>query len=164
MTPYLATLEKPQNLIASCSNGTACVIFFPYAPELTEAEWEKIDAASRIRFFLYACPDAPVPPGQSGGDGRFEDYYSVASVRSAIDRSTYICTEILPVQKRSRQGLVKALMDLAAKACSDDHRCAVLVVTDRNFSGDNSALTRPPSRPTPHDWAVAPSLKATPKN
>lgn len=142
MTPYLTMLKKPENLIA-VRNGTACVIVFPYTPELTEAEWEKIDAAHRIRFFLYAVSDAPVPPGQSGGGGKFEDYYPVASVRSAIDRSTYVCTEKLPVQKRSRQGLVKALMDLAAKACSDDHRCAVLGVTDRPSLVDDRALYRP---------------------
>jgi hypothetical protein len=142
VTPYLATLKKPKSLIAF-SNGTACVIFLPYTPELTEAEWEKIDAAHRIRFFLYAVSDAPVPPGQSGGGGKFEDYYPVASVRSAVDRSTYMCSELLPARQRSRRGLVKALMSLAAKACSDDHRCAVLGVTDRPSLVDDRALYRP---------------------
>lgn len=152
MTPYLATLEKPQNLIAFCRNGTACVVFFPYAPELTKAEWDKIDAARRIRFFVYASSHAPVPPRQSSV-GKFEDY-PVASVQSAIDRSTYMCSEILPVQNRSRQGLVKALMNLAAKACSDDHRCALLAVTDRPSFVDDYAAYRP------HHLAVAPSLKS----
>jgi hypothetical protein len=143
MTPHLTTLKQPSNVVSFLENGTACVIFYPYTPELTESEWEKIDAARRIRFFLYACSDAPVPPGQSGGGGKFEDYYPVASLRSAIDRSTYMCSEILPVRQRSRQGLVKALMDLAAKACSDDHRCALLGVTDRPSLVDDRALYRP---------------------
>ena len=140
--PHLTTLKQPENLIAFCRNRTACVVFLPYAPELTESEWEKIDAARRIRFFLYACSDAPVPPGQSGGGGKFEDYYPVASVRSAVDRSTYLCSEILPLRQRSRQGLVKALMNLAAKACSDDHRCAALAVTDRPSLVDDYAVYR----------------------
>ena len=144
MTPYLKTLKKPENLIAVSRNGTACVILFPYTPELTEAEWERIDAARRIRFFLYAVSDAPVPsvPPVRCRVGKFEDYYPVASVRSAIDRSTYMCAEILPVRQRSRQGLVKALMDLAAKVCSDDHRCAILGVTDRPSLVDDRALCR----------------------
>jgi hypothetical protein len=134
---------SPTNVVSLLENGTACVIVFPYTPEFTEAEWEKIDAAHRIRVFLYACSDAPLPSGQTGSGGKLEDYYPVASVRSAIDRSTYICSEILPARQRSRQDLIKALMNLAAKACSDDHRCALLCVTDRSFVGDDCALYRP---------------------
>jgi hypothetical protein len=137
-----APAAPPVNVVSLLAEGTACVIFYPYAPELTEAEWERIDAARRVRFFVYACPDAQVPPGQTAG-GKFEDCYPAASVRSAVDRSTYMCSENLPVRQRSRHGLVKALMDLAAKACSNDHRCVVLAVTDRPFVGDDRALYRP---------------------
>ncbi|MCS3929604.1 hypothetical protein M2175_004635 [Bradyrhizobium elkanii] len=134
---------RPDNIISFLENGTACVMFFPYAPELTESEWKRIDAAPRIRFFMYACSDAQVPPGQSGGGRKFEDYYPVASVRSAVDRSTYMSSEILPVRERSREGLIEALMNLAVRACSDDHRCAVLTVTDHLSLVDDYAVYRP---------------------
>ncbi|MGY4428457.1 hypothetical protein ACVWWO_000934 [Bradyrhizobium sp. F1.13.1] len=146
MTLALMPETRPTNVVSFFENGTACVIFFPYAAELTEAEWKRIDAAPRIRFFLYACSDAQVPPGQSGRYGEFEDYYPVASVRSAVNRSTYMCSEILPARQRSRAGLVKALMNLAAKACSDDHSCAVLAVTDRQSLVDDYAVYRPHPR------------------
>lgn len=141
MTPIPET--RPANVVSFLENGTACVIFFPFALELSESEWEKIDAARRIRFFAYACSDAQVPPGLTGGGGKFEDYYPVASVRSAVNRSTYMCSELLPIRQRSHQGLVKALMNLAARACSDDHRCALLAVTDRRSLVDDYAVYRP---------------------
>ncbi|KJC37501.1 hypothetical protein UB31_35380 [Bradyrhizobium sp. LTSP849] len=146
MTLGLIPEIRPANVVSFLENGAACVIFFPYAPELTEYEWEKIDAARRVRFFLYACSDAQVPPGGSGVGGSFEDYYPVTSVRSAVNRSTYMRAEILPVQKRSRQGLIEALMSLAAKVCGDDHRCALLGVTDRPSLVDDYALCRPHPR------------------
>src|SRR5258705_6048845 len=102
MTPHLTTLKQPSNVVSFLENGTACVVFFPYARELIKSEWERIDAARRIRFFLYACPDAPMPPGQSGGGGRFGDYYPGVNVRSAIDRTTYMFIGILAVPKRFR--------------------------------------------------------------
>jgi hypothetical protein len=154
MTLALMPETRPTNVVSFFENGTACVIFFPYAAELTEAEWKRIDAAPRIRFFLYACSDAQVPPAQPGGGGNFEDYYPAASVRSAIKRSTYMCSELLPLRQRSHRGLVKALMNLAAKACSDDHSCAVLAVTDRLSLVDDYAVYRPhprlKRRPTLH--------------
>lgn len=145
MTLRLTPQTRPTNVVSFLENGTACVIFFPYAPELTESEWERIDAARRIRFFAYACSDAQVPPGLTGRRGKFEDYYPIASMRSAVNRSTYMCSGLLPVRRRSRQGLVKALMNLAAKACSDDHRCALLGVTDRPSFVDDYAVYRPSS-------------------
>jgi hypothetical protein len=144
MTLALMPETRPTNVVSFLENGTACVIFFPYAPELTE--WRRIDAARRIRFFVYACSDAQVPPAQTRRRGKFDDYYPVASVRSAVNRSTYMCSELLPVRQRSNQGLVKALMNLAAKACGDDHRCALLGVTDRPSLVDDYALCRP------HPW------------
>jgi hypothetical protein len=146
MTQHLTPLEKPANIISFLKDGTACVIFFPYAPDLTEPEMKRIDAARRIRFFVYGG-DAPVPPGASG-IGTWEDY-PVDSVKWAIDRSTYISPETLDCRqpRGTPQALVKALMNMAANACSDDHRSAVLAVTDLPFSGDNGALCRPTPSP-----------------
>lgn len=143
MTPGLIPESRPANVVSFLETGTACVIIFPYTAELTEFEWRRIDAARRIRFFIYACSDAQVPPGQIGRRGKFEDYYPVASVRSAVNRSTYMCSKLLPVRRRSHQGLVKALMNLAARACSDDHRCALLGVTDSRSLVDDYAAYRP---------------------
>ncbi len=145
MTPHHMMYKKPKNIISFLKNGTACVVLFPYARELTQPEWDRIDAARRIRFFVYGCSDAPVPPGLSG-IGKLEDY-PLASLGFAIDRSTFICPEILPVQQpmRSRQGLVDALLDLDASGSNKDHRGVVTFVTDRSFIGDDWALQRPPT-------------------
>jgi hypothetical protein len=143
MTPH-TTFKKPTNIVSFRRNGTACVVFFPYAPELTEAEWERIDAARRIRFFVYACLDAPVPPGHSGV-GKFEDFYPT-SLRSAINISTCMRSGILPVRQpmRSRQDLVDALLDLDdANGSHEDDRGVVTFVTDRSFVGDDREFYRP---------------------
>src|SRR5712671_6688454 len=143
MTPH-TTFKKPTNIVSFRRNGTACVVFFPYAPELTEAEWERIDAARRIRFWVYACSDAPVPPGQSGVE-KFEDCYPLTNLAFGVDRSTYMCSEILPVRQptRSRKELVDALLYIDASGSNDDHRGVVTFVTDRSFVGDDREFYRP---------------------
>ena len=50
----------PANVVSFLDDGTACVVLFPYTPELTESEWKAIDAAHRVRFFVYACSDGEV--------------------------------------------------------------------------------------------------------
>jgi hypothetical protein len=142
-------MASPKNII-SFKNDTACVVFFPFAPELTESEKKMIDTAPLARFFVYGCSDAPVPRGVSG-IGKLEDY-PIESLKWAIGRraTTYISPEILDRQqpRDTPQALTKALMGLAAATCSDEHRSAVLFVTDRSFNGDDRALYRPgPSTP-----------------
>jgi hypothetical protein len=125
--------SQPENIVSFLEDGTACVVLFPYAPELTERERERIDEANAVRFFVYGCSDAPAPAGHSG-QGKPQDY-PMKSLGWAIDRSTYIASEVLDGRqpRDTPQALIKALMDLAAGACSDDHRCAVLLATDRRF-------------------------------
>jgi hypothetical protein len=147
-------LTKPENIV-SYKKGTAYVVFLPHAPELTEPEKKRIDTAPRARFFVYGCPDAPVPQGVSGL-GTLEDY-PVESLQWAISRpaTTYITPEILDSQRPrdTPQALLSALMDLAADTCSNEHRSAVIFVTDRSFAGDDRALYRP-SAPLPGDRAA----------
>jgi hypothetical protein len=145
--PHLVALEKPENIISFLQDGTACVVFLPFACELNESEKKRIDAARLLRFFVYGCPDAPVPQGVSGL-GRFENY-PIESLRWAINRpaTTCITPEILDSQRPrdTPQALIGALMDLAADTCGNEHRSAVLFVTDRSFAGDDRALYRPPA-------------------
>lgn len=139
-----APAPLPANVVSFLENETACVVLFPYAPDITESQWEKIDAARRIRFFLYACSDAPVPPGVSG-IGTPEDY-PMESVRWAISRSTCIRSVILNARqpRDTSQALVDSLLELDAKAGkNDDERCVVTYVADRPFVGDDEVLTRP---------------------
>ena len=135
------SLEKPENIISFLKDGTACVVFFPFAPELTESEKKRIDAAPRMRFFVYGCSDAPMPPGVSGW--KIENY-PTKSVRWSIDRSTYMSSGVLPVPLSvvTPEALLGALMDLAAKAGNDDHPCVLMCVVDHPFVGDDVAMYR----------------------
>jgi hypothetical protein len=134
--------DRPENII-SFQNGTAFVVIFPFAPELTEPQKKKIDAARRVRFFVYGCSDTPMP-SEALGLGSLEAY-PVDSLRWAISRSTYITPEILDCRhlREAPKALIAVLINLAAHACSDEHRCAVLVLTERRFRGDDRALYRP---------------------
>lgn len=138
-----APLTNPKNLIAFIKNGTACVVVFPYAPELTEPEKKSIDAARRVRVFVYGCRDAPVPAGHSG-PSKPQDF-PMESVQWAIARATYLSSEILHVQqpRATPESLLDALLDLDSKADNDDHRCVVTFVADHAFEGDDVALYRP---------------------
>jgi hypothetical protein len=138
----MTATSKPKNIIAFLKDGTACVVLFPYAPELTASEKAEIDAATRIRFFIYGCPDAPVPIGKSG-IGTPDDY-PVDSLRFALERSTYASPETLQLSNTThpRDTLVRSLMDLDAKSGNDDHRSTVTLVTEHRFAGDNVALCR----------------------
>jgi hypothetical protein len=139
--------ENPENII-SIKNGTAFVIIiiFPCAPGLTELQKKRIDAAQRVRFFVYGCSD--MPPGASGV-GSFEQY-PVDSLRWAISRSTYIAPETIDCRhlREAPKSLIALLMAVAADACSDEHRSAVLILVDRSFNGDDFALCRPPPSAT----------------
>jgi hypothetical protein len=139
--PFL--LDKPENIVSFLENGMACVVFFPGARELTEDERKRIDAARVIRFFIYGFSDAPVPPGFSG-TATLEDY-SVESLGWAIRRSTYIHSKILQdwPPLGAPQALINALLDVDAKAGTDDHRCVVTVVADHQFVGHDDVLYRP---------------------
>jgi hypothetical protein len=147
-------IGKRENIIALCRNGTACVVFFPHARELTQPERDRIDAARRIRFFVYASSEAPIPPGFSS-TGTLDDY-AVESLGWGIRRSTYVHSEILrdlpPMD--APQGLIDALLDIDAKARTEDHRCVVTIVADRPFAGHGEAMYRP-SAPQPIENEVA---------
>jgi hypothetical protein len=140
--------SKPQNIVTFLKDGTACVVLFPYAPKLTAADRKRIDAAQRIRFFVYARSDAPVPPAAARAT-KFEDHYSIENLHFALDRSTYLGASLLPLdgvegsavlQASSAPGtLVISLMALCAG--DDHHRSTITVVTDRHF--DDAAICRP---------------------
>jgi hypothetical protein len=117
-------------------------VFFPYTCELTKSEKKRIDAAPRCRFFVYGCSDAPVATGASGV-GELRDY-PVRSFQFALDRSTHVNSGILPDQqpRDTPQALVRVLLDMDAQAGTDDHRCAVTMVVDRPFAGDDLVLYR----------------------
>jgi hypothetical protein len=149
MTPTLVPPKKPVNLITFLEDGTAYVVLLPYAAGLTGPERQRIDAARRVRFFVYGCRDAPVPAGASG-IGTLEDY-SADSLRWAIDQSTHICAKILhiPQPTGTPQALVRALLKLDARAGNDDHRGVVMFVADRPFAGSHEALYRSFLAPQP---------------
>jgi hypothetical protein len=153
MSRPMRSSKRAKNIIAF-QNGTACVVFFPFARELTEPERKRIDAARVIRFFVYASSEAPIPTGFSS-TGTFDDY-AVESLGWGIRRSTYIHSEILrdlpPMD--APQVLIDALLDLDAKARTEDHRCVVTIVADRPFAGHGGAMYRP-SAPQPIENEVA---------
>jgi hypothetical protein len=134
-------LEKPKNIV-SFKNGTACVVFLPFATELTEHEKKRIDAARVIRFFVYGCDDPPTPTGISP-TGTLDDY-SAESLGWAVSRSTYVHSEVLPELPPVEvpQALIKALLEADARAGTDDHRGAVTIVAARPFTGCDDAICR----------------------
>jgi hypothetical protein len=142
---------QPKNVVTFLKDGTACVVLFPYAPKLTAADRKRIDAARRVRFFVYARSDAPVPPTATDIGKTFEDHYAMENIRFAIDKSTFLgCS--LPMgsvegsavlQASSTPAtLIRALMDLDAG--TDGHRRTVTIVADRHF--DDVAIGRPRAR------------------
>jgi hypothetical protein len=139
-------VEKPKNSI-SFENGTACVVFLPFASELTERQKKRIDAARIIRFFVYGCDDPPSPPGVLP-TGTLKDY-SAKSLGWAVSRSTYVHSEILPdlPPANAPQTLIKALLNADAKAGTEVHRGVVTIVAARPFTGCDDAICRPSATP-----------------
>src|SRR4051794_18135144 len=64
MTPKFVHLETAKDVI-KFENGTAFIRCVPFSDNFTDEEKRQIDAATRIRAFLYCRVDTPVPPGIS---------------------------------------------------------------------------------------------------
>jgi hypothetical protein len=137
--------DKPKNIV-SFKDGTACVVFFPAAIEISEHEKKRIDAARVIRFFVY-LDNALMPPSFAGPTAL--DAYSVESLGWAIRHSTYIHSEILPdlPPANAPQTLIKALLNADAKAGTEVHRGVVTMVAARPFTGCDDAIWRPSATP-----------------
>jgi hypothetical protein len=150
MTARPFPLDKPKNIVSFLKNGTACVVFFPYARELTEYEKKRIGSARAIRFFVDGS-SAISGPSEATGFGTIEAYpietYPIESLRWAISKATYMCTQILDCRQLREipSALVNALLELDAKMGNDDHRCVVSAVVARPFVGDDLAVYRPVS-------------------
>jgi hypothetical protein len=158
MTLSLVPLERGENLITFLDDGTASVVLFPFARELTEPERKRIRAACGAHVFVYACRDAPVPECISR-PGTINDF-PICSLRWAIGNATLLNIGILDVRQSdsTRDDLAKVLLDLDAKDETGDHRFIVTLVADHGFDvGEYISLHRPHA---PHQLAVAPSLEA----
>jgi hypothetical protein len=144
--PRPSPAENSKNIVAF-ENGTACVVFLPFANELTERQKKRIDAARIIRFFVYGCDNPLTPPGFLP-TGTLDDY-SAKSLGWGVGLSTYVHSEILPHLPPSdaRQTLIKALLDADALAGTEDHRGVVTIVAVRPFTGCEDAICRPSATP-----------------
>jgi len=143
----IAPPAKPRNIV-SFKNGTACVVFLPFATELTQHEKKRIDAARVLRFFVFGCEYPPTPTGISPS-GTLDDY-PAKSLGWAVSRSTYVHSEILPdlPPASAPQTLIKALLDADALAGTEDHRGVVTIVAPRPFTGCDEAIYRPSATPS----------------
>jgi hypothetical protein len=146
--------EKLANIVSFINDGTACVVFLPFANELTERQKKRIDAARVIRFFVHLEIDEPLPPRFAGPSAL--NAYSVKSLGWAVGRSTYVHSEILPdlPPVSAPQILIKALLEADALAGTEVHRGVVTIVAPRPFTGCQDAICRPSPTP-PHNHGAA---------